>query len=247
MPLHSVGGSGRGRPRTAGAATTADLAGWKASYYANKDLRAYRCRCGMCQRSTSTGDTGHAQCPADFFSARYERTLNLAAGNYLLTLCMDDGARVFIDDQPVMDDWRTGGLREMTQVRTLGGQPRFRVEYFEDSGQAVIYFSVAPFNDVPAPPPGPPAPAPVPDLAIPQDQWRPSISTIPICAGGLPPPATRRAARPRLIRTGQRFACCRCWRRLLVGALRVISTLHPLTMTFLPSLMTGSGPISTIF
>jgi hypothetical protein len=113
--------------------------------------------------------------PVDYFSARYERTLSLPLGNYMLTLRMDDGARVLIDDQVVMDDWRTGPFRELTSVRTLGGSPRVRVEYFEDTGNAAIFFSITPFGSVPPAPPAPVPPQPVspaPDLQVPHDQWR---------------------------------------------------------------------------
>lgn len=79
---------------------------WRASYSANKDLLGspvlvqdvpdVNFNWGF----VSPGPT----VPADYFSARYERTVALAPGSYLLTLRMDDGARLFIDDQLVLDD-----------------------------------------------------------------------------------------------------------------------------------------------
>ena len=112
--------------------------------------------------------------PTDYFSARYERNMTLVPGSYLLTLRMDDGARLFIDDQLVLDDWRMGSARELTAVRTLGSYARLRIEYFEENGEASIFFAMTPLN---APSPAPPTPPPpwqgsAPDLPVVQDQWR---------------------------------------------------------------------------
>jgi hypothetical protein len=110
--------------------------------------------------------------PVDHFSARYERNLTLVPGSYLLTLRMDDGARLFVDDQLVLDDWRMGSLRELTTVHTFGSNSRLRLEYFEESGEASISFAMMPLS-APAPPaPTPPWQAPAPDLPVVQDHWR---------------------------------------------------------------------------
>ena len=112
--------------------------------------------------------------PNDYFSARYERTLTLPAGYYNLALRMDDGARLLIDNQVVMSDWRTGSLRDMNSVRYFdGGAHQFVVEYFEDTGQAAIQFYY--HSTERRPPPGAraggPQPPPSGGGSIPQNQW----------------------------------------------------------------------------
>jgi len=180
VPLYAVGGSAVvAPPEPQAPSQPSTFNGWRASYYANKDLAGSPVLVQDVPEINFNWGVGSPgpNVPADYFSARYERTLSLPLGNYLLTLRMDDGARVFIDDQVVMDDWRTGQFRELTAVRTVGGSPRVRVEYFEDTGNAAIFFSITPFGSIPPMqptpvPPQPMPPAPVPDLQIPQDQWR---------------------------------------------------------------------------
>ncbi len=152
------------------------VSGWRAGYFANanllgapvlvQDMPEINFNWGL-------GSPGPAL-PPELFSARYERTLALAPGDYRLTLRMDGGARVFVDDQPVIDDWRAGPLRELSLVQTLGSAPRLRVEYFEDGGPASVFFSVTPLtagaNEPAAALPAWRLPAAAP--VVPQDQWR---------------------------------------------------------------------------
>jgi len=175
-PLYTVsGGAIVAPPEQLAPPPPATFAGWQASYFANKDLSGVPVMVQDAPEVNFNWGAGSPgpNVPTDYFSARYERTLNLPAGSYFLTLRMDDGARVFIDDRVVMDDWRMGSWRELSSVVSLGGLHRFRVEYFEDSGQAALYFAIAPYGAAPAPQPTPPAWQPsAPNLAVPQEQWR---------------------------------------------------------------------------
>ena len=166
VPLYSVGGPAIVAPPEPGVPPPpTTFVNWKASYYANKDLAGVPVM--VVDVPEVNFDWGYGSpgplVPSDYFSARYERTLNLPSGSYLLTLRVDDGARVFVDDQLVMDDWRVGSVRELSTIRTLSGNHRFRVEYFEDTGMASVFFGIAPTAT---------APPPTPDLPVPQDQWR---------------------------------------------------------------------------
>ncbi len=58
---------------------------------------------------------------SDYFSARYERTVNFAAGNYRFSATYDDGVRVYIDGQVIIDDWNLGSARTSTADRSLSG------------------------------------------------------------------------------------------------------------------------------
>ena len=129
VPLYSVGGSAVvAPPEPQAPAQPSTFNGWRASYYANKDLAGAPVLVQDVPEVNFNWGLGSPgpNVPVDYFSARYERTLTLPFGNYMLTLRMDDGARVFIDDQIVLDDWRTGPYRELSSVRTLSGSPRFR-------------------------------------------------------------------------------------------------------------------------
>lgn len=147
---------------------------WIATYFANKDLFGSPV---LVQEVPEVnfhwgfGSPGPSV-PTDYFSARYERSITLNPGNYLLTLRMDDGARLFVDDQLVLDDWRVGSIRELTAVRTLGNNARVRIEYFEENGEASIFFALTPLGVPALPASTPPWQAPAPDLTVVPDQWR---------------------------------------------------------------------------
>ncbi len=79
--------------------------------------------------------------PADNFSARWTRTTSFDTGWYRLHLLIDDGARAWIDNQLVIDDWRDGPARELTADYALTqGNHTLRIEYYERSGSARIRF-----------------------------------------------------------------------------------------------------------
>ena len=77
----------------------------------------------------------------DNFSARWTRTIPLAAGNYRFIATMDDGMRVWINDQLVIDSWTRSQEHTVSVDRSLpAGNHRFRVEFFEDGGDATAIF-----------------------------------------------------------------------------------------------------------
>src|SRR5581483_11168452 len=82
--------------------------------------------------------------PPDNYSVRWTRILGLPTGLYQFTVRMDDGARVWVDEQLLIDAWQDGTLRQITAQRQLnGGQHFIRVEYYEHLGGATIRFTWA--------------------------------------------------------------------------------------------------------
>lgn len=79
--------------------------------------------------------------PADQFSARWTRQLDFDAGVYHFFLEMDDGARLYIDDQLVLDEWQAGSQRVASATVSLpAGRHSLRMEYFERTGNALARF-----------------------------------------------------------------------------------------------------------
>lgn len=79
------------------------------------------------------------QLPPDSFGVRWVRTVDFAPGRYRFTIEVTDGARLFIDEQVVIDAWRDGELRIVTVERTLDGGPhRLRLDYYNRAGPARI-------------------------------------------------------------------------------------------------------------
>jgi hypothetical protein len=77
--------------------------------------------------------------PADGFSARWTRTLDFEAGTYRFFLNMDDGARLWVDGQLLIDEWRDGSNREVSVDFPLARGPhQVRVEYYEKTGLASV-------------------------------------------------------------------------------------------------------------
>ena len=140
----------RGRRRRAGRASTtsasatscADDGGWAAEYFDNRDLAG----APVVTRTDdaidfdwSSGSPADAV-PANNFSARWTKSLHLAeAGAYKFTITSDDGARLFVDGQRVLDKWNFQS--RTTQHCQLAARRRAQhqivLEYFEASGDAV--------------------------------------------------------------------------------------------------------------
>ena len=128
------------------------FAGWKASYFTNANLTGTPAVVQDVADINFNWGTGspNPAIPSDYFSARYERTVNFAPGNYRFTARYDDGVRVYIDGQLIIDDWNAGSDRTRVADRTLSGNHAIVVEYFEATQFALLQFSWAIFqNQVP--------------------------------------------------------------------------------------------------
>jgi hypothetical protein len=79
---------------------------------------------------------------ADHFSVRWTRTFNLSEGVYRFTVNVDDGARLWVDNVLVLDQWHTYSGQVYTVDVPLGAGNHFvRMEYYEDTGYAFAYLS----------------------------------------------------------------------------------------------------------
>lgn len=114
--------------------------------------------------------------PTNYFSVRWTGTFHLDPGNYRFYAKVDDGVRVWVDDELVIDSWREGAFRTYTADRWfLGGDHSMKVEYFDSIQVAKIYFWWEKLSG-PTPTPGPtstPGPSPTPGGTVtpPTDTW----------------------------------------------------------------------------
>lgn len=81
--------------------------------------------------------------PAESFSARYTRRVNLEPGEYRLTAVADDGVRVYVDGALVIDGWGGADGRVLVRETRLGGGHAFQVEFHKVSGSASLSFGWA--------------------------------------------------------------------------------------------------------
>ena len=80
--------------------------------------------------------------PGDGFSARWTRTMAFQQGSYRFQAIVDDGVRLWVDDQLILESWSDGGQRKVNADHyLLAGDHTVRVEYYEQSGDALIRVS----------------------------------------------------------------------------------------------------------
>ena len=78
--------------------------------------------------------------PPDSFSARWTREVWVAGGAYRVFLEVDDGARLWIDGQLLIDAWHIAtGETYVVEIDLADGIHTMKVEYFEEFLDARIH------------------------------------------------------------------------------------------------------------
>ncbi|MEM1007697.1 MAG: PA14 domain-containing protein [Myxococcota bacterium] len=90
----------------------------------------------------STHGSPHRGIPNDRFSARWRGALHAPKhGQYTLCLRMDDGARLFLHNKMLVNEWRIGGSRmRCAKARLQQGWHPVVLEFFERGGNAEMRF-----------------------------------------------------------------------------------------------------------
>lgn len=79
---------------------------------------------------------------ADQFSARWTRDIYFNAGRYRFTVSADDGARLWVNGQLIIDQWHDASETYYIQEVDLpGGYIPIKMEYYEHNGGAVAKLS----------------------------------------------------------------------------------------------------------
>jgi hypothetical protein len=79
---------------------------------------------------------------ADNFSVRWTAYANFSAGDYTFVVTTDDGARLWVDEQILIDQWRDQSATTFTAIKSLGaGYHNLRLEYYEHFGDALCQLS----------------------------------------------------------------------------------------------------------
>lgn len=114
---------------------------WKGEYYANTLLSgspAYET-----EELSIDYDWGDSSAPSglplNYFSARWTGHWNFEAGTYTFFAYADDGMRLWLDDELIIDAWSLGqGDHDATRTIAATGLHKLRLEYFEFEGDAAV-------------------------------------------------------------------------------------------------------------
>jgi murein DD-endopeptidase MepM/ murein hydrolase activator NlpD len=141
---------------TSGTVTIADndatipTTSWKAEYFNNISLSGtpvftenLGSGSGGFNKNWGSGSPA-SSVPVDNFSARMTTQRYLAPGLYHIKTNSDDGARVSINNQSVIDRWIPGAGLNSGYFYSTGGNYPVKVEYLEYHGGASIDFSITP-------------------------------------------------------------------------------------------------------
>ena len=77
--------------------------------------------------------------PSDGFSARWTGKVELDAATYRFHVVVDDGVRLYVDDQLIINSWQDGSVREISaDLGVSKATHTIRLEYYENKGNAVV-------------------------------------------------------------------------------------------------------------
>ncbi len=119
------------------------FSGWRGEYYANPDLAdnpLFVRDDPDVSADWGDGSPGFGV-PADGFSVRWTRRVQLEAGRHNFWAKADDGVRVYVDGRLLIDAWHGPSAQRVDGSIDLdAGEHRIVVEYYEGHGQAMIQF-----------------------------------------------------------------------------------------------------------
>ena len=124
---------------------------WKAQYYSNTTFSGFaentRCETAI-NYDFGNGSPAGTFVGPDQFSVRWSRTITApAAGQYTFNARADDGVRILVDGQLIMNEWRDQGPTNFSATVNLSaGTHSVVVEYYENGGgaEATVSFTAPP-------------------------------------------------------------------------------------------------------
>ncbi len=124
---------------------------WTAEYFGNKDLtgtptstEGFINITGGFSKNWGLGAPPNT--PVDNFSARYKTQQSLAPGLYKINASSDDGVRVWIDNQLVINDWTDSAGNRSGYFSSAGGYYPVTIEYKEAGGTAGLNYEIVKYQ-----------------------------------------------------------------------------------------------------
>ena len=135
---------------------------WRGEYFNNRDLSG---------KAVLVRDDAHIdfnwgngspapEINSDNFSARWTRTLYLSPGRYRFTANTDDGVRVWVNGQRIINEWHDHKPQDFHgEIDLPGGYVDVKMEYYEGVGGAKARLTRTQISVQPAPTPVPQQPS----------------------------------------------------------------------------------------
>jgi len=111
-----------------------DPGGWRGEYFPNANLEGQPAVVRTDEHVGFDWADGAPmpELPAEGFSVRWSRVVVFEQGNYVFYATMDDGMRVYVDGELLIDEWRDRSRREVVVGRQMSaGNHALRVEYYD--------------------------------------------------------------------------------------------------------------------
>jgi hypothetical protein len=115
--------------------------GWRGEYFTNRELSG---SAALIRTDYSIDfDWGRGvpalEIPADNFSVRWTGAATFEAGTHRFRVIVDDGARLYVDNNLVLSEWEDGGAREIeVEVSLSAGSHNLKLEYYDHTRDARI-------------------------------------------------------------------------------------------------------------
>lgn len=176
LPTETPSPTSTGMAPTATATPPASFPDWRGEYFANESLSGDP----VVVRNDPAIDFNWVEgspdprLPADRFSTRWTRQIEFVEGTYRFVLSADDGVRLWIDGQLIVDEWRDGVLTDhAVDVYMSGGGHGLRLEYYENLGGAMVQLRWS-------------QGAPPTSTSTPTPTWTPTTTPTPSSTASLP-------------------------------------------------------------
>ncbi len=123
-------------------ATPVVITDWKGEYFANPNVDG---KPELVRNDQAINfDWGNGApvpgLPTDNYSVRWSRKANFENSDYLFTVTVEGGVRLWLDGRMLIDDWAAGGNRTLTAQSGVinAGDHDLRVDYFKSGGAGRI-------------------------------------------------------------------------------------------------------------
>ena len=165
---------------------------WKGEYFATASLGGEPTMVRCDERIDFTWeDSGPwTGMPQDGFSVRWTGIVSFAEpGPYTFTTFTDDGVRLWLDDERIIDEWHPQQDKHQKDMTLEAGEHTIRMEFYDETRGAIARLSWEKVEPTPTPTPPKPSPTPtatkrptptptpspvLPDLVITALRWEPA-------------------------------------------------------------------------